>query len=80
MAEKEKHISLEFPEGFEAGKQVPDGGINCSNCAKWNEKKGVCEGEYYKKWNNGSGKITADPDEFVCVWWTPEEKSPFKKL
>lgn len=69
--EKETHVSFEFPEGAKPAKRVPKGGAMCANCAKWNHKNKICEGEYYKKWH-GNGEIPASADEYVCVWWVPE--------
>ena len=59
---------LQFPEGFQPAKSVPQGGAMCANCAKWNKKKQLCEGQYYIDWN-GIGEIPAEPTEYVCIWW-----------
>jgi len=45
----------------------------CANCAKWNEKKQLCEGQYYNEWH-GNGEIPAEPTEYVCIWWVDERK------
>jgi len=49
---------------------------HCSNCSKWDPKKGLCKGENYIDWN-GNGTISTDynlkptPEKFVCIWWDP---------
>ena len=45
----------------------------CANCAKWNKKKQLCEGQYYINWY-GNGEIPAEPTEYVCIWWVNKEK------
>ena len=70
---EETTIDLQFPDGFQPTKSVPNGGAMCANCAKWNEKKQLCEGQYYIDWN-GDGKIPAEPTEYVCIWWVNKEK------
>ena len=62
-----------FPEGFQPAKSVPNGGAMCANCAKWDKKKQLCEGQYYIDWN-GNGEIPAEPTEYVCIWWVNKEK------
>ena len=42
---------LEFPDGFKPAKVVPEGGVMCTNCGKWNKETQLCEGKYYIKWN-----------------------------
>ena len=64
---------LTFPEGFQPAKEVPTGGAMCANCAKWNDKESVCEGEYYIKWN-GSGEIHEAKNKYVCIWWVSKIK------
>jgi len=64
---------LQFPEGFQPAKSVPQGGAMCANCAKWNKKKQLCEGQYYIDWNS-NGEIPAEPTEYVCIWWVGEKK------
>jgi hypothetical protein len=64
---------LQFPEGFQPAKSVPQGGAMCANCAKWNKKKQLCDGQYYINWN-GNGEIPAEPTEYVCIWWVNKEK------
>ena len=59
---------LEFPEGFKPAKKVPEGGAMCANCSKWDKKSQLCKGQYYIDWN-GNGEISAEPTEFVCIWW-----------
>ena len=73
-----KEISLKFPEDFKAAKKIPKGGAMCANCAKWNDKKYECEGEYYIKYNNGSGEIPTSDEKFVCVWWVKALESKWK--
>jgi hypothetical protein len=74
-----KHINeqtqpeLQFPDGFQPAKSVPKGGAMCANCAKWNEKTQLCEGQYYIDWH-GNGEIPAEPTEYVCIWWVDERK------
>ena len=65
--------SLNFPDGFQPAKSVPNGGAMCANCAKWNKSTQLCEGQYYLDWH-GNGKIPASPTEYVCVWWVDERK------
>jgi len=64
---------LQFPDGFQPAKSVPKGGAMCANCAKWNEKTQLCEGQYYIDWN-GNGEIPTEPTEYVCIWWVGEKK------
>jgi len=59
---------LNFPEGFQPAKSVPAGGAMCVNCAKWNKKKQLCEGQYYIEWY-GNGEIPTEPTEYICIWW-----------
>jgi len=68
-----KTTELQFPDGFKPAKSVPQGGAMCANCAKWNKKKQLCEGQYYVEWN-GNGEIYAEPTEYVCIWWVDERK------
>lgn len=70
---KEETPQLDFPAGFKPAKSVPQGGAMCANCAKWDKKKQLCEGQYYIKWN-GDGKIPAEPVEYVCIWWVNKRK------
>jgi len=70
---KEETPQFDFPAGFQPAKPVPQGGAMCANCAKWNKKKQLCEGQYYIKWN-GDGKIPAEPTEYVCIWWVNKGK------
>ena len=63
-----KSPELQFPEGFQPAKEVPEGGAMCANCAKWDKKSQLCKGQYYIDWN-GNGEIPAEPTEFVCIWW-----------
>ena len=65
--------NLQFPNGFQPAKPVPNGGAMCTNCAQWNEKTQLCEGQYYIDWH-GNGKIPAKPTEYVCIWWVGEQK------
>jgi len=65
--------NLQFPDGFQPAKSVPNGGAMCANCAKWNEKTQLCEGQYYIDWH-GNGVIPAKPTEYVCIWWVGEQK------
>jgi hypothetical protein len=64
---------LNFPDGFQPAKSVPNGGAMCANCSKWNEAKQLCEGQYYIDWH-GNGKIPTEPTEYVCIWWVDERK------
>jgi hypothetical protein len=60
-----------YPEDHKPGMKVPLGGSNCGNCLYWDGSD--CENEYYRKWNNGSGKIPVDNPEGYCSdWWTPK--------
>jgi hypothetical protein len=70
---EEETPPLQFPDGFQPAKPVPQGGAMCANCAKWNKKKQLCEGQYYIDWH-GNGKIPAEPTEYVCIWWVNKEK------
>ena len=70
---KQTQPELQFPDGFQPAKSVPKGGAMCANCAKWNEKTQLCEGQYYIDWN-GNGEIPAEPTEYVCIWWVGEKK------
>ena len=63
---------LEFPDGFKPAKVVPEGGVMCANCAKWNVETQLCEGKYYINWN-GDGKIPTEPTKYVCIWWVPKK-------
>jgi len=69
----EETTNLQFPDGFQPAKPVPNGGAMCANCAKWNEKTQLCEGQYYIDWH-GNGKIPTEPTEYVCIWWVDERK------
>ena len=69
----EETTNLQFPDGFQPAKSVPNGGAMCVNCAKWNEKTQLCEGQYYIDWH-GNGEIPAEPTEYVCIWWVDERK------
>lgn len=69
----ENTTNLQFPDGFQPAKSVPNGGAMCANCAKWNEKTQLCEGQYYIDWH-GNGKIPTKPTEYVCIWWVDERK------
>jgi len=69
----EETTNLQFPDGFQPAKSVPNGGAMCANCAKWNEKTQLCEGQYYIDWH-GNGKIPTKPTEYVCIWWVDERK------
>jgi hypothetical protein len=69
----EETTSLQFPDGFQPAKSVPNGGAMCANCAKWNEKTQLCEGQYYIDWH-GNGEIPTKPTEYVCIWWVDERK------
>ena len=70
---KENKTHLDFPDGFQPAKQVPDGGAMCANCAKWDKEKQLCEGQYYINWN-GDGKIPTSPTKYVCIWWVSLKK------
>ncbi len=70
---EEETSQLNFPEGFQPAKSVPQGGAMCANCAKWNKEKQLCEGQYYIEWH-GNGKIPNDPTEYVCIWWVDKIK------
>jgi hypothetical protein len=65
---------LEFPDGFQPAKKVPEGGAMCANCAKWDKKQQLCKGQYYIDWNGG-GEISAAPTEYVCIWWVPKKNN-----
>ena len=65
---------LQFPDDFQPAKSVPQGGAMCANCAKWDKKKQLCEGQYYIDWN-GNGEIPTEPTEYVCIWWINKEKN-----
>ena len=69
----EETTNLQFPDGFQPAKSVPNGGAMCANCAKWDEKTQLCEGQYYIDWH-GNGKIPTKPTEYVCIWWVDERK------
>ena len=69
----EETTNLQFPDGFQPAKSVPNGGAMCANCAKWNEETQLCEGQYYIDWH-GNGKIPTKPTEYVCIWWVDERK------
>jgi hypothetical protein len=71
--EEEETPQLNFPEGFQPAKSVPQGGSMCANCAKWNKEEQLCEGQYYVEWN-GSGEIPAEPTEYICIWWVDKTK------
>ena len=70
---EESSTELQFPNGFQPAKPVPNGGAMCANCAKWNKDKQLCEGQYYINWH-GNGKIPAEPTEYVCIWWVDKKK------
>jgi hypothetical protein len=70
---EETSTDLQFPDGFQPAKSVPQGGAMCANCAKWNKKTQLCEGQYYIDWN-GNGEIPAEPTEYVCIWWVDKRK------
>ena len=69
----EETTNLQFPDGFQPAKSVPNGGAMCANCAKWNEKTQLCEGQDYIDWH-GNGEIPTKPTEYVCIWWVDERK------
>jgi len=69
----EETTNLQFPDGFQPAKSVPNGGAMCANCAKWNESTQLCEGQYYIDWH-GNGEIPAKPTEYVWIWWVDEQK------
>jgi len=73
IKEEEETSQLNFPDGFQPAKSVPQGGAMCANCAKWDEKNQVCKGQYYIEWN-GNGEIPADHTEYVCIWWVDKRK------
>jgi hypothetical protein len=73
LLREENSPKLQFPDGFQPAKSVPSGGAMCANCAKWNEKTQLCEGQYYIDWN-GNGEIPTEPTEYVCIWWVGEKK------
>jgi len=73
LNEAKETPEFNFPEGFQPAKSVPTGGVMCANCAKWNKKKQLCEGQYYIDWN-GDGKIPTEPTEYICIWWVNKEK------
>ena len=73
LAEIVEPKPLEFPDGFQPAKKVPEGGAMCANCAKWNSETQLCEGQYYINWN-GDGKIPTEPTKYVCIWWVPKNK------
>ena len=63
---------VEYPPDHKPGMRVTKPGASCANCLFWNGK--VCENEYYKKWNNGSGEIpVSDPETFCSDWWRPKK-------
>ena len=70
---EENTPDLQFPDGFQPAKSVPNGGAMCANCAKWNESTQLCEGQYYIDWH-GNGEIPTKPTEYVCIWWVGEQK------
>ena len=69
----ENTTNLQFPDGFQPAKSVPNGGAMCANCIKWNESTQLCEGQYYNEWH-GNGKIPKPATEYVCIWWVDEKK------
>jgi len=73
LLREESSPQLQFPDGFQPAKSVPTGGAMCANCAKWNEKTQLCEGQYYIDWH-GNGEIPTEPTEYVCIWWVDERK------
>ena len=73
LLKEEQSQELQFPDGFQPAKSVPQGGAMCANCAKWNKKTQLCEGQYYINWH-GNGEIPADPTEYVCIWWVDKRK------
>jgi len=73
LLKEEKNPELQFPDGFQPAKSVPEGGAMCANCAKWNKKTQLCEGQYYIDWH-GNGEIPAKPTEYVCIWWVDKRK------
>lgn len=73
IKEEEETSQLNFPDGFQPAKSVPQGGAMCANCAKWDKKNQVCKGQYYIEWN-GNGEIPTDPTEYVCIWWVNKRK------
>jgi len=72
-AKEENSPQFSFPENFQPAKDVPQGGAMCANCAKWNKKKQLCEGQYYIDWH-GNGEIPAESTEYVCIWWVDKRK------
>jgi hypothetical protein len=70
---EETSTDLQFPDGFQPAKSVPQGGAMCANCVKWNKKTQLCEGQYYIDWH-GNGEIPAEPTEYVCIWWVDKRK------
>jgi hypothetical protein len=73
LKEEKSTTELQFPDGFQPAKSVPKGGAMCANCAKWNKKTQLCEGQYYIDWH-GNGEIHADPTEYICIWWVDKKK------
>lgn len=63
---------VEYPPNHKPGMKVPKGGSSCSSCKFWDGED--CENEYYRKWNNGSGKIPAPPDEYCSDFYEPKSK------
>jgi len=73
LNEAKETPEFNFPEEFQPAKSIPQGGAMCANCAKWNKKKQLCEGQYYIDWN-GNGKIPTEPTEYICIWWIGGKK------
>ena len=71
QAKEKEETQLQFPDGFQPAKSVPQGGAMCANCAKWDKKKQLCEGQYYIDWH-ANGKIPAEPTEFTESYNLPE--------
>lgn len=66
-----KKGDFELPSDHKPAMRVPKGGSSCAVCKFWDGKD--CENEYYRKWNNGSGKIpVSDPTTYCSDWF--EEK------
>jgi hypothetical protein len=72
LIDESESSELQFPDGFQPAKTVPEGGAMCANCAKWDKKAQLCKGQYYIEWN-GNGEIPTSPTEYVCIWWVPKK-------
>jgi len=64
--------NFELPDDHKPAIKVPKGGSCCANCKYW--KGTECGNEYYIKFNDGSGQISAPPDEFCSDWYEPKNE------